>query len=67
MRRLRKGRAHAGVMGGDATPTSGAVTVRIYCSATQQRLKVPPCQCVKPTATVRVECSLATGELMRDS
>jgi hypothetical protein len=44
MRRLRPGasRAHAGVMGGDATPTSGAVTVRIYCSATQQRLKVPP-------------------------
>ena len=44
MRRLRKGggRAHAGVMGGDATPTSGAVTVRIYCSALQQRLKVVP-------------------------
>ena len=40
MRRQRKGRAHALVMGGDATPTSGAVTVRIYCAAAQQRLQV---------------------------
>ena len=41
MRRRRKGsRAHALVMGGDATPISGPVTVRIYCAATQQRLQV---------------------------
>ncbi len=68
MRRHRKGRAHALVMGGDATPISGPVTVRIYCGATQQRLQVNllPNPCPKLSLGTRFSYALRFGLLLCD-